>query len=356
MSVHQLKDGRWIVRHRIGADPERPTANKKYFGRGLEAARDANEWNAMVLAAGSKITTPNAGTCPSFINLVNEYLLARKNTMTATSWQICVDKMKQTILPEFADSFAYQLTPARLDQYATSRAECGVKRTTIHRELDDIRAVLRWSVKRRLLSSNPMEGFEMPTRDDARIQPPTHAEFAAILTTASPHLQRAMLITYHTGLRPGKEELLCLKWDAVDFYGKTLMVISAKKGGLPSRMVPLNRTILAHLEEWHSKDLKMDYPGYIVHYHGQKIACLKTAWKAAKKRAKVLRRLRMYDIRHACATNMLALGADLKSVSEILGHTSPEMTMRVYQHVDNKLKRAAADLLVGATDVLETQL
>ena len=36
------------------------------------------------------------------------------------------------------------------------------------------------------------------------------------------------------------------------------------------------------------------------------------AWKAAKKRAKVLRRIRLYDIRHACATNLLAAGANLK--------------------------------------------
>jgi len=56
---------------------------------------------------------------------------------------------------------------------ATNR---NIKRSTIHRELSDIRAILRWSVKRRFLSANPMEGFVFPTRDDAIIQPPTGAE------------------------------------------------------------------------------------------------------------------------------------------------------------------------------------
>lgn len=54
----------------------------------------------------------------------------------------------------------------------------------------------------------------------------------------------------------------------------------------------------------------------------------------------------MYDLRHACATNMLAGGASLKAVSEILGHASPDMTMQVYQHVSNDLRRQAVDLLV----------
>ncbi len=53
----------------------------------------------------------------------------------------------------------------------------------------------------------------------------------------------------------------------------------------------------------------------------------------------------MYDLRHAFATHLLENGADLKSVSEILGHASPDMTMRVYQHVSSDLKRKAVDLL-----------
>ena len=71
MSVHQLKDGRWIVRHGIGADPERPTTNKKYFGRGPEAQQAAWEFN-LSLGLGKKITR----TSPSFVELCNDYLHA----------------------------------------------------------------------------------------------------------------------------------------------------------------------------------------------------------------------------------------------------------------------------------------
>lgn len=340
MSVHQLKDGRWIVQHEKGKDPDRPNANKKYFGRGFEAELAAKDFDATLHAKKRQLKSP------TFVELANEYLTARKLTMTPVGWRIAVDKMRETILPAIGAMMAYELTPQKIDWYAGERVEDGVKRTTVHREISDIRAVLRFAERRRLISSNPMAGYEMPKRDDARLSPPSAAEFQAILTAAAPHLQRAMLITYHTGLRPGKEELLCLRWDAVDFIGKTLMVISAQKGGMPSRMIPLNSVILAHLQQWYDQDEKKGIP-YIINYHGQRVDHLKTAWKAAKKWAKVLRRLRMYDIRHACATNLLAAGANLKAVSEILGHSSPDMTMKVYLHVSGDLRRQAMDLLVG---------
>ena len=53
------------------------------------------------------------------------------------------------------------------------------------------------------------------------------------------------------------------------------------------------------------------------------------------KKAGVTRRLRPYDLRHMAATSMLSKGADLKAVSQILGHSSPATTILVYQHVIN---------------------
>ena len=71
----------------------------------------------------------------------------------------------------------------------------------------------------------------------------------------------------------------------------------------------------------------------------------KIGWQAAKRRAGITRRLRLYDLRHAAATKMLARGADLKTVARILGHKSPVTTMTVYQHVSDEQTRAAIDKL-----------
>ena len=335
MSAHKLKDGRWIVRHRPGADPSRPAATKTYFGRGVEGERAAREWDLSVV----RLRKPERVT-PYFVELVDEYQGAKEQTNAATTMARFTVRMKGTILPAIGSEMAHQLTPARMDQYARTRTAQGVKRTTIHRELSDIRAVLKWAVKRRHIVANPMEGFDMPTLDNAIIQPPSAAEFAAIYQCAVPHLQRAMLVSYATGLRPGKEELLGLHWSAVDFHNKTISVISAVKGGIPSRDIPLADEMLPYLKKWYTEDKKAGI-NYIIHYNGQMVGSLKTAWKNAKSRAMVLRRLRLYEIRHAFATNLLSAGAPLKSVSEMLGHRSPVTTTKIYWHVQDRSKRQA---------------
>lgn len=46
-----------------------------------------------------------------------------------------------------------------------------------------------------------------------------------------------------------------------------------------------------------------------------------------------LPRIRPHDLRHTAATNMIWAGVPIPTVSKILGHSSPEVTMRVYAHV-----------------------
>ncbi len=151
-----------------------------------------------------------------------------------------------------------------------------------------------------------------------------------------------MLITRNIGLRPGKEELLCLPWSSVDFFNRTITVVSAKKGGIPLRIVPLNDTIINYLNKWYEEDNGKQK--YIVHYKGRQVLRVNKAFTAAKKRARVLRKLPFYSVRHMFITSLLEKGADLKSVAEIAG-SSPEMIMRVYQHVSTNMKREAVNLL-----------
>lgn len=53
-------------------------------------------------------------------------------------------------------------------------------------------------------------------------------------------------------------------------------------------------------------------------------------------------RARVHAMRHTAATTLLALGADLAVVQEVLRHTDIRMT-RAYTHVAEKLTRGAAD-------------
>lgn len=330
MSVHQLPDGRWFVKHREGGKWRR-----EYFGRGPEAERNAIERN-LALGYG-----PPASGGPTVRDLAERYLVARQGSMARTTLRDAVWKLEGVLLPALGDLPAAAVSPLMLDRYVSDRISQGRKRTSVHRELSILRAIVRWAVSRRVLAVNPMEGYLLPSRDDAVLQPPTAAELAAIYRAAAPHLQRAILLAYYTGMRPGASELLALRWDQVDLVNGSIFVESAKKGGMRARVVPLAEGLETALRAWLEQDRQHGPLATVVHYHGRPVGRMKTAWRAALTRAGITRRIRPYDLRHLAASAMLDAGADLKSVSEILGHASPDMTLRTYQHTSTALRREA---------------
>lgn len=339
MSVHQTTDGRWYVV--IPASPDRPR-KKEYFGRGPDGELAAHARNHE-LGLGKRVG--GAASEPLFVELADDYLVHHGVDMRPSSKADCAYKLEAHIIPAMGHLPGSKIGPSVLDGYVMERATTGRKMTTIHRELSIIRAILRWAMSRRRIAANGMDGYRMPTRDDTIIAPPTSAELAALYQHAAPHLRRALLLAFFTGMRPGGSELFALRWDHVDMISGSIFVESAKKGGMRSRVVPIATALAEQMQQWIAQDKKLGPLGWVVHYKGQQVGSIKTAWTRAKDRAGITRKLRPYDLRHMCATQMLAAGADLKSVSEILGHASPDLTLKTYQHTMTAQRIAAVAAL-----------
>ena len=58
----------------------------------------------------------------------------------------------------------------------------------------------------------------------------------------------------------------------------------------------------------------------------------------------------MYDLRHSAISLMVDAGGDLKAVSEVVGHSNPGITMRVYRHVKQEQRTAAMRGLAATLD------
>lgn len=351
MSVHQKKDGRWFVKHSRTGNPHNLGKTCEYFGRGPEAEAAANLRNIEIGLGQNK-----AKFGVTLSDVSEKFLVAKMAGMERKSLNTAADHLDLHLLPFFGHSIVTNIDLSLVDSYIQKRktepwlhgktVKHGVTNSTIKRELTTLNAILNWSVKRGIITHNPIASYQMPKEDDAVIPIPTEKELAALLQHAAPHLARAIQISIYTAIRPGGIELLSLRWEHVDFIDESLHVTSARKGGLKSRRVPIARPLLRLLNDWHEQDSALKrFPETIVNYNGKQVKALQTSWETAKRKAKIFRRLRLYDMRHLAASNMLERGADLKSVSELLGHASPSTTMRVYQHVNTKMKRKAIDLL-----------
>jgi integrase len=182
MSVHKLSDGRWFVQF---PDKLRPGKKKrKYFGRDPDSEQKAIAFNES-LQLGKQGNRKKDNHSAFFVDIVNEYAAARRAHIQEITLINFMWKMKGVILPSLGNLRVMNITPKRIDVYVNERLtetriikQVGkngninkrtigpAKKTTIHRELSDIRAVLNWAVRRNLIAFNPIEKYEMPKRDD----------------------------------------------------------------------------------------------------------------------------------------------------------------------------------------------
>jgi len=372
MAITLRKDGRWCVYYR---DPETGRQKWEYFGHGIEGEKRARDRNDELGFRKWKQRTPKKSS-PLFFELVNAYVQSKAGTSERTTKDNLKYKMNGVILPELGQTPAIRITPRRLDQYVAKRLNDArtitihygpgkqfskkktvtdpdgqplkIKRTTVNRELSDIIAVLSWAADPKqggYLTHNPAAGYKKPKRDDEIIAPPTANEIRKLLKASPPHLARALITSYYTGIRPGQVELLSILWTDVDFDARLLFIRSARKCGLKFRKIPIHKKFKKILHQWDDFDNKNGKPEYIINYRGKPIKRIIKSFNSAKKKAGITRRLRPYDFRHAAISMMLNNSADLKSVSAIAGHSRTETTREIYQHINMNLKRDAIDLL-----------
>ena len=349
MSVHLRKDGAWIVRFR-----ENGRELTRYFGKGESAHADARAFNAQLGHREWVRRTPKQAGI-TFGEIARLYLEAAPARMEPSSIDNLVWKLNARILPLLTAEPAPTINPTKLDDYVARRLRQGYTRrdggevrypktVTIWREVTDILAILHWAFNRGYIHTYPAAGWRKPKRDDAVIAPPTREELRKLLKAAPEHLNKALCLSWYTGCRPGSE-LLSLRYNAIDWDSRTIFITSAKKNGPRSRAVALHPDLYRLLKGWRAAETT----DHIITYRGAPIVSLKTSWKSCKRRAGITRRLRLYDCRHAFASNALKMG-DMKGTSQILGHSRPDTTIRIYTHSNPEQERAIVHGIPSVTD------
>ena len=61
-----------------------------------------------------------------------------------------------------------------------------------------------------------------------------------------------------------------------------------------------------------------------------------------------LRHIRFHDLRHSCASLMLANGVPMKQIQEWLGHSDFSTTANIYAHLDYSSKLFSADVMLSS--------
>lgn len=231
-------------------------------------------------------------------------------------------------------------------------------------------SALKQAVKWQLLIINPCAAVDLPRQQRAEMQALTPAEAAQFLAAARTDKWSVIFeLAITTGLRP--EEYLGLQWQDLDFATGYLIVRRAlvwkRKGGgwtlqepktsNSRRTIPLPASVLASLRTHRRKQVEErlkvgpDYQNHDFIFAGELGNPLlmsnffRRHFQPVLERSGIAKKIRLYDLRHTCATLLLAAGENPKVVSERLGHASIVLTLDVYSHVLPSMQQAATDKL-----------
>ena len=239
----------------------------------------------------------------------------------------------------------HTLTVEVLDQYRASRLGEKVGPATINREMATLKHALSKAVEWKLLRKTAREeltAIKKYQEPDGRLRYLSgEAEAQRLLHACAPWLKPIVLTAIHTGMR--KSELLGLTWDCVDMTRGFIRIKKTKNG--KARALPFNETLWSLFSELRTRQDVL----WVFHdTAGNRWNDIRHPFDGACKTAG-LSDLHFHDLRHTFASWLMMRGVPLATVSNLLGHTSPTMTLR-YAHLSPKHLTSAVRVLDPQTD------
>jgi len=242
------------------------------------------------------------------------------------------DRLKP-LLPYFHETpIGHIQKPLVLRYRAHRHAQKQVSDTTINRDLECLRHLLFWAVDEGYLAAAPLRRMPLVRERRKPRRMVSVGEELRLLAAAAPHLRAIIIAALDTGMRRG--ELLGERWDHIDFDRGLLSVTHSKTAEGEAREIPLTGRL-------HDLLVASAQPhGLVFTFKGKPIRAIKTAWKAAIRRADI-RYFRFHDLRHAFATRLMELGVSQEVRKALMGHSDGEDVHSIYVHVEMPVKREA---------------
>ena len=273
----------------------------------------------------------------------------------------------QHLLPALGHLPLGKLEYAQVQALKQAMEKKNLSETTVHNIFRVLNIILRRAWQDGLLKSNPCDPLSLPNKNEKRRTGFSSEERKRLIQAVcqeSEDLQLEVLLPLYTGLRVG--ELCALRLSDIDLENhilhvrktlqrinqydgkksKTALVLSSPKSQKSCRDIPVPPPLLHLLKKRKASGKPGDFllgeggkpmdPRNVQrHFHG-------LLEKAA------LRQCGPHTLRHTFATSCLEQGADLATISELLGHATYDMTYHYLHSFSDKKKQLVKRLSKAA--------
>lgn len=228
-----------------------------------------------------------------------------------------------------------------LRSYAAALSERRLAKSSVARKLTATRAFHQHLVASGVASANPADLLPTPKRESNLPRVLGRDEVAELLDriparTPLEVRDRALFeLAYSSGLRA--EEIVSADLGDIDFDGETIRVTGK---GQKTRVMPIGepaqRALRRYLESGrHALDAPRTERALFLSRRGRRLSASDVRRRLEKwvREAAVGGRISPHTLRHSFATHLLEGGADLRSIQELLGHSSVSTT-QIYTRVE----------------------
>lgn len=281
-------------------------------------------------------------------DLNREYERAYPGSLRPRNW-----RMRERVMRGFCERFVWvaDISHATLGEWVSWRLTLphaqrsgAVTPATINRELAFLRRVLRWAEQVGRIERDPARGFRALREAHHRERVLSDEEVGRLLRALEEErfapIRLIVMIGLFCGMRQG--EIFGLRWEAVDESLRVFDLLNTKTPRMAPRRrrVPIPAVVWEELQQ-RPRESEWIFPSPKT---GGRLDNIRKSW-ASLLQAAGIEGFHFHDLRHTAAT-WLGQACDLKTLMEILGHTSPRTAVR-YINPALEQQRAALDEVAG---------
>lgn len=353
-NIYRRKDGRYEARISLGKDENGKRHYRSFYGNTRE------EVEYKLLTSKEQVEVALNLTEITVKGLTLEYIAAIRPRLKESSEANYRMKAEKHIIPAFGDVKCCLLKAKDVYAFIEEKQRTGLSARYVADIIVLLKSMFRYAARVYGIT-NCLEGLVMPKcikHEIAILSKAEQSRLMSFLNTDFDINALGIALSLHTGLRIG--ELCALQWKDIDLQNRTItvkktvqrikcfggrnktkLVITAPKSASSERVIPIPDFLVAMLEKFKDSAEKYVLSGKFSPVEPRTV---QYRFAAVLKKAN-LPSVHFHSLRHAFATNCVTVGFDVKTLSEILGHSSVEITLNRYVHSSLDRKRACMDMV-----------
>ena len=346
----------------------------KWISTGLTIKGNKKRAEQMLMEERRKYANAKTGDDVLFADFMEQWLEIVKSTVSIPTYSSYVNAVKSIIAPYFRKKkiLLRDLQAHDIQMFYQEQLQ-RVKASSVIHYHANIHKALKYAVKNDMIPSNPADKVERPKQDKFYGNFYDRDELNKLFeAVAGTKLELPVLLGAFYGLR--RSEIVGLKWSAIDFEQNTITishtVTSCNLDG---------KCVIVAKDTTKTKSSRRTLP--LVPYFHEKLLAVKAQQERNQKLCgrsynrefleyicvddigdrfkpnyitsqfpKLLerngfRKIRFHDLRHSCASLLLASGVPMKHIQEWLGHRDFSTTANIYAHLDYSSKLTSASAM-----------